>query len=49
MNRLWVGIRDIIGMRWFRGRFIPPNRAAGDARPQVSAPEPDSVAGSLRG
>lgn len=28
MNRLWVGIGDIIGMRWFKGRFIPPNRIA---------------------
>ncbi len=26
MNRLWVGISDIFGMRWFRKRFIPPNR-----------------------
>lgn len=27
MNRLWVGIGDIIGMRWFRGRFLPPKRS----------------------
>lgn len=26
MNRLWVGIGDILGMCWFRRRFLPPNR-----------------------
>ena len=26
LNRLWVGIDDIFGMRWFRRRFIPPGR-----------------------
>jgi dolichol-phosphate mannosyltransferase len=25
-NRLWVGIYDIFGMRWYRKRFLPPNR-----------------------
>lgn len=25
-NRLWVGISDIFGMRWYRRRFFPPNR-----------------------
>jgi glycosyltransferase involved in cell wall biosynthesis len=26
LNRLWVGIDDILGVRWFRRRFIPPGR-----------------------
>lgn len=25
-NRLWVGILDILGLRWYRRRFLPPNR-----------------------
>lgn len=25
-NRLWVGIADIMGMRWYRKRHFPPNR-----------------------
>lgn len=25
-NRLWVGIGDIIGLRWYRRRFLPPDR-----------------------
>lgn len=25
-NRLWVGIMDIMGLRWYRRRFLPPNR-----------------------
>lgn len=27
-NRFWVGILDIIGMRWYRRRFVPPDRIA---------------------
>lgn len=26
-NRLWVGIADLIGMRWYRSRHLPPHRA----------------------
>ena len=26
MNRLWVGIWDILGMLWFRTRHIPSRR-----------------------
>lgn len=26
-NRLWVGIYDLFGMRWYRRRFFPPARA----------------------
>ncbi|MGI8905176.1 MAG: glycosyltransferase family 2 protein [Candidatus Sumerlaeaceae bacterium] len=25
-NRLWVGISDIFGIRWYRKRFVPPDR-----------------------
>jgi dolichol-phosphate mannosyltransferase len=25
-NRLWVGISDIFGLRWYRKRFLPPGR-----------------------
>jgi len=25
-NRLWVGIADIIGIRWYRRRYFPPQR-----------------------
>jgi dolichol-phosphate mannosyltransferase len=25
-NRLWVGISDILGVRWYRKRFVPPDR-----------------------
>lgn len=25
-NRLWVGLFDIIGLRWYRKRFLPPKR-----------------------
>jgi dolichol-phosphate mannosyltransferase len=25
-NRLWVGISDIMGIRWYRKRFVPPDR-----------------------
>ncbi len=25
-NRIWVGILDIYGLRWYRRRFLPPNR-----------------------
>lgn len=25
-NRLWVGISDIFGLRWYRKRFLPPSR-----------------------
>lgn len=27
-NRLWVGIFDIMGMSWYRRRYLPPNRTA---------------------
>jgi dolichol-phosphate mannosyltransferase len=27
-NRLFVGIADIIGMRWYRRRFVPPGRVS---------------------
>jgi dolichol-phosphate mannosyltransferase len=29
LSRLWVGLDDIFGMRWFRRRFVPPGRCAG--------------------
>jgi dolichol-phosphate mannosyltransferase len=25
-NRLWVGIKDMLAMRWFKGRRLPPHR-----------------------
>ena len=31
MDRLWVGIDDIFGMRWFRRRFVPPGRSLPDS------------------
>lgn len=27
-NRLWVGISDILGLRWYRKRYLPPDRLA---------------------
>jgi dolichol-phosphate mannosyltransferase len=27
-NRLWVGIQDMKAMRWYKRRFIPPDRVA---------------------
>lgn len=27
-NRFFVGIHDILGMRWYRRRFLPPNRVS---------------------
>jgi dolichol-phosphate mannosyltransferase len=29
LNRLWVGLDDIFGMRWFHRRFVPPGRCVG--------------------
>jgi hypothetical protein len=29
-NRLWVGISDIFGIRWYRKRFVPPDRVEND-------------------
>lgn len=28
-NRLWVGISDILGVRWYRKRCLPPDRTVG--------------------
>jgi glycosyltransferase involved in cell wall biosynthesis len=32
-NRLWVGILDMIGMRWFKGRMVPSDRLETEPRP----------------
>ena len=37
MNRLWVGIDDIFGMRWFHRRFIPPERMVEEPNPAEKA------------
>ena len=31
-NRLWVGIADMLAMRWYRGRHIPPDRLSKESR-----------------
>lgn len=31
-NRLWVGIADMMAMRWFRGRHIPTDRLSKESR-----------------
>jgi dolichol-phosphate mannosyltransferase len=32
-NRLWVGIKDMLAMRWYKGRRIPPQRLEPEPRP----------------
>jgi dolichol-phosphate mannosyltransferase len=33
-NRLFVGLADLVGMRWYRARHFPPDRLARDANPE---------------
>ena len=43
-NRLWVGIMDLIGLRWYRKRFIHPDRHAAE-RDLTAEAAPQSVHG----
>jgi dolichol-phosphate mannosyltransferase len=43
-NRLWVGIMDLIGLRWYRKRFIHPDRS-GDERDLRDEAAPRSAHG----
>lgn len=33
-NRLWVGIKDMFAMRWYKNRRIPPHRLEPEVRPE---------------